>query len=148
MRADRLCFFCKQKTAYEMRISDRSSDVCSSDLPTCGQRACGWCGGQSASRRHLPRTARNPQAPVRTFPHSIRPKTRRRSNSMKRTSWSWKMLMTMKNRQSCRSEEHTSELQSLMRNSYAVFCLKKKKQHKEKQNAEKKHKMWNKNTDQ
>src|SRR3546814_1400529 len=29
-----------------------------------------------------------------------------------------------------RSEEHTSELQSLMRNSYAVFCLKKKKHHK------------------
>src|SRR3546814_9474609 len=29
-----------------------------------------------------------------------------------------------------RSEEHTSELQSLMRISYAVFCLKKKKQHK------------------
>src|SRR3546814_1440858 len=28
---------------------------------------------------------------------------------------------------SVRSEEHTSELQSLMRNSYAVFCLKKKK---------------------
>src|SRR3546814_8706194 len=28
---------------------------------------------------------------------------------------------------SSRSEEHTSELQSLMRNSYAVFCLKKKK---------------------
>src|SRR3546814_5377055 len=30
-----------------------------------------------------------------------------------------------------RSEEHTSELQSLMRISYAVFCLKKKKQHTE-----------------
>src|SRR3546814_8070378 len=30
----------------------------------------------------------------------------------------------------CRSEEHTSELQSLMRISYAVFCLKKKKQQK------------------
>src|SRR3546814_10534187 len=29
--------------------------------------------------------------------------------------------------QVARSEEHTSELQSLMRNSYAVFCLKKKK---------------------
>src|SRR3546814_1587197 len=29
-----------------------------------------------------------------------------------------------------RSEEHTSELQSLMRSSYAVFCLKKKKNHK------------------
>src|SRR3546814_2575570 len=29
-----------------------------------------------------------------------------------------------------RSEEHTSELQSLMRISYAVFCLKKKKKHR------------------
>src|SRR3546814_6635043 len=35
--------------------------------------------------------------------------------------------------QSYRSEEHTSELQSLMRNSYAVFCLKKKKQLKQTQ---------------
>src|SRR3546814_7039598 len=35
-----------------------------------------------------------------------------------------------------RSEEHTSELQSLMRISYAVFCLKKKKQqHSKKQNT-------------
>src|SRR3546814_10502483 len=33
----------------------------------------------------------------------------------------------------CRSEEHTSELQSLMRISYAVFCLKKKKKKNEKQ---------------
>src|SRR3546814_5255831 len=32
--------------------------------------------------------------------------------------------------QANRSEEHTSELQSLMRNSYAVFCLKKKKKQK------------------
>src|SRR3546814_4892105 len=31
-----------------------------------------------------------------------------------------------------RSEEHTSELQSLMRSSYAVFCLKKKKKYKTK----------------
>src|SRR3546814_10007947 len=34
-----------------------------------------------------------------------------------------------------RSEEHTSELQSLMRNSYAVFCLKKKKKHYNKQST-------------
>src|SRR3546814_6561314 len=34
-------------------------------------------------------------------------------------------------RQSRRSEEHTSELQSLMRISYAVFCLKKKKKTKQ-----------------
>src|SRR3546814_1401960 len=33
-----------------------------------------------------------------------------------------------------RSEEHTSELQSLMRISYAVFCLKKKKNKQQKQN--------------
>src|SRR3546814_4105885 len=30
-------FFCKQKTAYEMRISDWSSDVCSSDLGECSE---------------------------------------------------------------------------------------------------------------
>src|SRR3546814_15575233 len=35
-----------------------------------------------------------------------------------------------------RSEEHTSELQSLMRISYAVFCLKKKKEKKPSDNAE------------
>src|SRR3546814_1034000 len=33
----------------------------------------------------------------------------------------------------CRSEEHTSELQSLMRISYAVFCLKKKNAHRNNQ---------------
>src|SRR3546814_8904457 len=36
-------------------------------------------------------------------------------------------LDVVRNRTSERSEEHTSELQSLMRISYAVFCLKKKK---------------------
>src|SRR3546814_9202178 len=41
-----------------------------------------------------------------------------------------------------RSEEHTSELQSLMRNSYAVFCLKTKK-HKE---NKKSHRLNNNNT--
>src|SRR3546814_6120518 len=34
-----------------------------------------------------------------------------------------------------RSEEHTSELQSLMRNSYAVFCLKKKKKKQKQSNV-------------
>src|SRR3546814_9876120 len=36
-------------------------------------------------------------------------------------------LLAMGRREESRSEEHTSELQSLMRSSYAVFCLKKKK---------------------
>src|SRR3546814_9312692 len=35
----------------------------------------------------------------------------------------------------CRSEEHTSELQSLMRNSYAVFCLKKTNLYKTRQRS-------------
>src|SRR3546814_6384404 len=41
--------------------------------------------------------------------------------------------LSLANRQpgESRSEEHTSELQSLMRISYAVFCLKKKKKHSE-----------------
>src|SRR3546814_12284040 len=37
-------FFCKQKTAYEMRISDWSSDVCSSDLPGRRSRIAAQCG--------------------------------------------------------------------------------------------------------
>src|SRR3546814_9939114 len=39
----------------------------------------------------------------------------------------WKMLGQPQSTTLTRSEEHTSELQSLMRISYAVFCLKKKK---------------------
>src|SRR3546814_10528601 len=38
-------------------------------------------------------------------------------------------LFNQNRRKVIRSEEHTSELQSLMRISYAVFCLKKKKKH-------------------
>src|SRR3546814_6207183 len=45
------------------------------------------------------------------------------------------ITMPMK-RGRARSEEHTSELQSLMRNSYAVFCLKKKKKQKQKRDKE------------
>src|SRR3546814_2399534 len=45
-------FFVKQKTAYEMRISDWSSDVCSSDLH--GVRRGVQGGGGAADRRRLP----------------------------------------------------------------------------------------------
>src|SRR3546814_11558173 len=41
MALTELCFFFKQKTAYEMRISDWSSDVCSSDLLTVQRHAHG-----------------------------------------------------------------------------------------------------------
>src|SRR3546814_2684626 len=53
------------------------------------------------------------------------------SNDWRITSWYWPVC-SHRSPHSCqyetRSEEHTSELQSLMRISYAVFCLKKKKQ--------------------
>src|SRR3546814_3692300 len=53
-------------------------------------------------------------------------------SSRRRRSKAGRHRLTPMNRRICRSEEHTSELQSLMRISYAVFCLKKKKQMKNK----------------
>src|SRR3546814_5252165 len=134
-------FFFKQKTAYDMRISDWSSDVCSSDLSS-----------RSANRgiSLLPQIAFTAGQPTQT--------SRRRcfdAQTMPRAAISgWKIGGTGCARRgmceraqsncgvlkadSCtivrwtplrsRSEENTSELQSLMRISYAVFCLKKKKQ--------------------
>src|SRR3546814_10397276 len=52
------------------------------------------------------------------------------SSAAKIISWNrtWNPgIAIWRSRKSDRSEEHTSELQSLMRISYAVFCLKKKK---------------------
>src|SRR3546814_4843149 len=46
-----LCFFFKQKTAYEMRISDWSSDVCSSDLHRLPPARLGDAEGCSLSHR-------------------------------------------------------------------------------------------------
>src|SRR3546814_21034411 len=46
-------FFFKKKTAYEMRISDWSSDVCSSDLPTSA--TCWGTSSPNGSSRHDPR---------------------------------------------------------------------------------------------
>src|SRR3546814_6505192 len=87
-----------------MRISDWSSDVCSSDLiEYLPARRVAEIAGEN--RRILgERDLRQPTADDRfadilgEFARALRP----------------------------RSEEHTSELQSLMRISYAVFCLKKK----------------------
>src|SRR3546814_1466045 len=51
----------------------------------------------------------------------------RGEDSLVRALWAGKPLLWQIYPQDDRSEEHTSELQSLMRISYAVFCLKKKK---------------------
>src|SRR3546814_7630410 len=55
-----------------------------------------------------------------------RPSSRRWTNSSLRSTAIAKMHAKSLQQRPARSEEHTSELQSLMRISYAVFCLKKK----------------------
>src|SRR3546814_8391569 len=109
-----------------MRISDWSSDVCSSDLES-GRREFiepGECeperetdrgGDQEPARDPFRCIDRRPELrdALRQRPHRAAYRTPARSTLRRLRS---------------RSEEHTSELQSLMRISYAVFCLKKKKQ--------------------
>src|SRR3546814_15814073 len=64
-----IIFFFKQKTAYEMRISDWSSDVCSSDLntpaPVSGRRGTVWPGRTGTGRIHR-RNQRNGQCSARS----------------------------------------------------------------------------------
>src|SRR3546814_1827794 len=70
---------------------------------------------------------RRPPRSTRTdtlFPYTTLFRSRGRG-SAERTSESWRERT--RSRRPVRSEEHTSELQSLMRISYAVFCLKKNK---------------------
>src|SRR3546814_1623678 len=55
--------------------------------------------------------------------HGVAMATRRLTGQFERDPWRRDILAAL----AARSEEHTSELQSLMRISYAVFCLKKKK---------------------
>src|SRR3546814_1762430 len=105
-----------------MRISDCSSDVCSSDLqaavrPRGAQprirlalenRDLPALFGEAVGCRDADNTATDDDGtPASAFSGDALP--------AHDTVW-------------LRSEEHTSELQSLMRISYAVFCLKKKKQ--------------------
>src|SRR3546814_959382 len=101
-----------------MRISDWSSDVCSSDLPGSPAQAC----RRRAAARLRPASGRLCRDRDRTTGQCARlgrAEARRDSTSND----------ARHPHDADRSEEHTSEPQSLMRNSYAVFCLKKKKTH-------------------
>src|SRR3546814_7592972 len=116
--------FFKQETAYDMRISDWSSDVCSSDLLRQTMDVClgdvhhfiellaGPYALRAVSLSHTP------IAPLsvynRFFGAPVHPAQRHSGMHLARETFEM------------RSEEHTSELQSLMRISYAVFCLKTK----------------------
>src|SRR3546814_9692485 len=135
----RLFFFFKQKTAYEMRISDWSSDVCSSDLGerihfqpaiecrTHVRHAVGEGEGQLLHRRrpglvHMiaaDRDAVEARHVLGRIGDDVRDDPHRGLGRIDIGVADHELLED-------RSEEHTSELQSLMRISYAVFCLKKK----------------------
>src|SRR3546814_3207065 len=100
-----------------MRISDWSSDVCSSDLCDTPADACRGPG----QHRHPDGPGEGTRARVhahgaggRFHKHSCR--------HARHFSGGGKIQKPRP-----RSEEHTSELQSLMRTSYAVFCLTKTK---------------------
>src|SRR3546814_9828434 len=132
-------FFFKQKTAYEMRISDWSSDVCSSDLRRADAiwrdpqretiKGAVWLANmgygrlseaeETAFKEELQRRAGSLDRPIVVF---CEPDCWMSWNAAKRAlSYGFRNIIWFPDR----SEEHTSELQSLMRNSYAVLCLKK-----------------------
>src|SRR3546814_10276025 len=113
-----------------MRISDWSSDVCSSDLEA-GERARrvgrAW-SSRSFSWLDLARgkgetmiDAPADRHPVSALRRHIDGHADDQRSGARHVGGDAAMV-------AMRSEEHTSELQSLMRISYAVFCLKKKKQ--------------------
>src|SRR3546814_7679756 len=120
-----------------MRISDWSSDVCSSDLSPFGSAKPlavlgrpGGYGEGSNTRSHPELGRENPQRRWycvlrrgrvgRRQVFQARKKNSARENSQERHKTTPEIPIP-----SLRSEEHTSELQSLMRLSYAAFCLKK-----------------------
>src|SRR3546814_6865971 len=125
-------FFFKQKTAYEMRISDWSSDVCSSDL--AGDLHVGGAELVGHQVEHV-----CDQAVDLDRPPVGRPLARHGEKGLHdlgaavggdaHLHCAFCDLAVAGNAlqqgrlADHRSEEHTSELQSLMRISYAVFCL-------------------------
>src|SRR3546814_4667800 len=109
-----------------MRISDWSSDVCSSDLGNASSVAASTPGTPLSLAAAA---VRSPAAVEQDLPPALlmqRPSAHIATQG--RTAIRiGAMPTTTSQLQFSRSEEHTSELQSLMRISYAVFCLKKKK---------------------
>src|SRR3546814_3679202 len=107
-----------------MRISDWSSDVCSSDIDSRIEIVL--------QHRRRDRAIEQPGIKMRQLV-TMRERARdralaRRGGAIDGNDHTWPVSWSRVSKKA-RSEEHTSELQSLMRISYAVFCLKKKKTH-------------------
>src|SRR3546814_8274036 len=111
-----------------MRISDWSSDVCSSDLRARAKSstALARCGQYAESRQKSLSARASCRAlwGILLFAAALKPDPLINSSRSPPIAIISPGPVT-------RSEEHTSELQSLMRISYAVFCLKKKKTKKQ-----------------
>src|SRR3546814_1925663 len=107
-----------------MRISDWSSDVCSSDLRPTWERQARADRHQAAGCRRECRTSSSRS--YRPCPPSQLSSRTAAGKSAARTVDAPANGAVGTAPLCARSEEHTSELQSLMRISYAVFCLKKK----------------------
>src|SRR3546814_8228668 len=116
-----------------MRISDWSSDVCSSDLGGHAGRpeTKEWLVTDNSGLilQQMSQVVRDRQCVTSCGQHCLKiifaGMVRRRTKSAERALIGLRPIG--KAGEFWRSEEHTSELQSLMRISYAVFCLKKKK---------------------
>src|SRR3546814_7346382 len=113
-----------------MRISDWSSDVCSSDLTRAGRahRLAAAGAGARRYRSHRHRGALASNYRLHAAGVAVLCAVLAEAGGMASQSSSLRSgAQGLAKRTRSRSEEHTSELQSLMRISYAVFCLKKKK---------------------
>src|SRR3546814_5746404 len=145
--------FFKQKTAYDLRISDWSSDVCSSDL--FGSFSSGFGIGLNDATIKATVTFLQPggsgsidgEAKYGSFFGVLNAGKLTWQGPAEILAGGYKYTLAFENLKgvatgsvdtnltitasavpepATRSEEHTSELQSLMRISYAVFCLKTK----------------------
>src|SRR3546814_7305056 len=133
------CFFFKQKTAYEMRISDWSSDVCSSDLDLIlganavqqpvGERLTGYAQRRAVLHQsHIVDVGDLRIADALVDPaHDIAQYALTIIVEFARDLCLAPVASRRDRDGEERSAEHTSELQYLMRSSYAVFCLTNKK---------------------
>src|SRR3546814_6617894 len=109
-----------------MRIRDWSSDVCSSDLAASMDSLPGVLTSQCAWRAKTGPSTGSAEMSSAASAEKWQPAVTRTWVGCRSMAVRVRRLPSAFMRHT-RSEEHTSELQSLMRNSYAVFCLKKKK---------------------